>query len=79
MLLSASVVLAYGIGDGYAKISEHLYYAEICFRDGVGPEKDGYTLDYRYFSPVKAGDTTKYPLVIWLHGFANGSKPGYQL
>ena len=72
-------VFSLGIFGGYADIEEHLYYAEIRFRSGQGPETDGYTLDYRYFSPVKVGDTGKYPLVIWLHGMGNGSKPGAQL
>lgn len=76
MIFSACGMSAFG---GYADIEEHLYYAEICFRDGIGPETNGYTLDYRYFSPVTYGDTTKYPLVIWLHGIANGSRSGSQL
>ncbi len=79
LLFSAVPAYAFGTGSGYENISRHLYYAEICFRDGIGPETDGYSIDYRYFSPVKAEDTTKYPLVIWLHGFGNGSNPGSQL
>ncbi len=46
---------------------------------GEGPETDGYTLDYRYFSPVSDGDTTKYPLVIWLHGMGDGGEEGKQI
>lgn len=46
---------------------------------GVGPETQGYTLDYRYYSPVKENDNTKYPLVIWLHGMANGGHDGQQI
>ena len=76
MLFGICVMGALG---GFADIEEGLYYAEIRFRDGVGPETDGYTLDYKYFSPVKAGDTTKYPLVVWLHGMGNGFEPGDQL
>ena len=68
-----------GVLGGFADIEEGLYYAEIRFRDGVGPETNGYTLDYKYFSPVKSGDTTKYPLVVWLHGMGNGYEPGDQL
>ena len=72
-------VCSLGVLGGYADIEKHLYYAEIRFRDGTGPETDGYTIDYRYFSPVGQDDTTKYPLVIWLHGMGNGSRPGAQL
>ncbi len=46
---------------------------------GEGPETNGYTLDYRYFSPVEDGDTTKYPLVIWLHGMGDGAEDGAQI
>ena len=74
----ASLGAFYSFGS-YADIEQNLYYAEISFKDGVGPETDGYTLDYTYFSPVIAGDKTKYPLVIWLHGMGNGLKPGDQL
>ena len=43
--------------------------------------KDGKAaLDYVYFSPVKGeDDTTKYPLVLWLHGNSSGDYPGHQL
>ena len=49
------------------------------FLPGRGPEINGYSIDYRYFSPVKENDSTKYPLVIWLHGLGNGAKEGAQL
>lgn len=49
------------------------------FKFGTGPETDGYSIDYRYFSPVKENDSTKYPLVIWLHGMGNGGEDGKQL
>ncbi len=46
---------------------------------GIGPEVNNLAIDYRAFSPVKENDTTKYPLVVWLHGMGNGSKEGIQL
>lgn len=49
------------------------------FYYGHGPETNGYTIDYMAFSPVKKNDSTKYPLVIWLHGMGDGEYPGYQL
>ena len=37
-------------------------------------------VDYVYFSPVKGeSDTTKYPLMIWLHGMKSGLYPRDQL
>ncbi len=44
-----------------------------------GPLEEGYSIDYRYFSPVKENDTTKYPLVIWLHGMGDGAEDGRQV
>ncbi len=46
---------------------------------GEGPEVDGYSIDYRYFSPVEAGDSTKYPIVVWLHGLSDGAEDGTQV
>ena len=46
---------------------------------GEGPVEDGYSIDYRYFSPVKENDETKYPLVIWLHGMGDGASDGVQV
>ncbi len=46
---------------------------------GEGPVEEGYSIDYRYFSPVKENDTTKYPLVIWLHGMGDGAEDGRQV
>lgn len=49
------------------------------FLPGEGPEVEGYSVDYRYYSPVKENDGTKYPLVIWLHGMGEGSEEGAQI
>ena len=46
------------------------------FIQGEGPEVNGYTVDYSYYSPVKENDTAKYPLVVWLHGMGDGAEPG---
>ncbi len=41
---------------------------------------DAFGFDYRFYSPVKySDDTTKYPLVVILHGRTSGSKEGEQL
>lgn len=49
------------------------------FTYGEGPETEGFTIDYRYFSPVKENDDTKYPVVIWLHGMGDGAEEGKQV
>ncbi len=36
-------------------------------------------LDGVYYSPAKEGDTTKYPVFVWLHGNASGTEPRRQL
>lgn len=46
------------------------------FVPGKGPETGGYIIDYSYYSPVKASDNGKYPLVIWLHGMGDGAEVG---
>ncbi|MBQ7118038.1 MAG: hypothetical protein IJN88_07490 [Clostridia bacterium] len=49
------------------------------FLPGQGPETEGHAIDYRYFSPVKENDSTKYPLVVWLHGMGDGASEGRQV
>ena len=49
------------------------------FKADIGPEVNGYSIDYSYFSPVKENDATKYPLVVWLHGMGDGAEPGLQV
>lgn len=49
------------------------------FAFGEGPEVNGCSVDYRYYSPVKENDTQKYPLVIWLHGMGDGASDGVQV
>lgn len=46
------------------------------FVAGEGPVEGDYSIDYSYYSPVKENDTTKYPLVVWLHGMGDGSEAG---
>lgn len=49
------------------------------FIKGEGPVAGKYSVDYRYFSPVKENDTNKYPLVVWLHGLGDGAAEGDQV
>lgn len=54
-------------------------YLKEQFAYGEGPVVEGYSIDYRYYSPVKWDDDTKYPLVIWLHGMGDGAYDGKQI
>ena len=46
---------------------------------GEGPKAGDYSVDYRYYSPVKENDSKKYPLVVWLHGMGDGEYEGAQV
>ena len=73
-LIAVSAVPAFAatMADGLDALIDQFVYGE-------GPETDGLSIDYRYFSPVKENDTNKYPLVVWLHGMGNGTKDGIQV
>ncbi|MGN1442762.1 MAG: hypothetical protein ACI4XE_02830, partial [Acutalibacteraceae bacterium] len=50
------------------------------FSRGKGPSKDGYAIDYSFFSPVTdKNDKTKYPLVIIMAGAREGEYEGKEL
>ncbi|MBQ3604312.1 MAG: hypothetical protein IJA02_10760 [Clostridia bacterium] len=71
MLLSVSVSAA-NLADSKTALVEKFVAAE-------GPKVGNYSVDYRYFSPVKENDDTKYPLVVWLHGMGEGGEEGAQV
>lgn len=73
-LLSAILIMTVGTLCAFAGSDD-----STAFTYGTGPETEGYAIDYVYFSPVKENDSTKYPLVVWLHGMGNGSYPGKQI
>lgn len=70
--LSAIPAFAATMADGTGVLTDQFVYGE-------GPEIKGWKIDYRYFSPVKENDSTKYPLVVWLHGMGNGGEDGVQV
>lgn len=83
-----SVLLALVIFVGCAAPSFAAAYGDedeaesLCaeFFDGMGPEVNGFALDYAAFSPVKDdADAQKYPLVVWLHGMGGGACKRSQL
>lgn len=50
------------------------------FSRDAGPETNGFSIDYSYFSPVKSSaDKQKYPLVIIMAGAREGTYPGKEL
>lgn len=49
------------------------------FDSDKAPEAGGYALDYCYYSPAGENDSTKYPLVIFLHGIGHADYEGAQL
>ena len=65
-------VSALSINDGLDSLKAQFVFGE-------GPVVGDYSVDYRYFSPVRAGDATKYPLVVWLHGMGDGAEDGVQV
>ncbi len=63
---------AVSLDSGIEDLREEFVY-------GIGPLRNNISIDYRYFSPVKENDDTKYPLVIWLHGLSDGQYEGKQI
>ena len=78
MFMSISCVGAFAEEDNLT-LADGIDALKTQFVYGEGPETNGYTIDYRYFSPVKENDDTKYPLVIWLHGMGDGATEGKQV
>lgn len=78
-ILALSFILVLPVSTSALSLEDGLDALKEEFVFGEGPEEDGYSIDYRYFSPVGKNDKTKYPLVIWLHGLSDGSKDGVQI
>ncbi len=73
MLLSAFLLFAFAKSDDLESLQKQFYYGE-------GPYTGGYSIDYRYYSPVDdRWDDEKYPVVIWLHGMGDGAYDGRQI
>ncbi len=63
---------ALSIDNGIDELKKQFVFAE-------GPVAGEYSIDYRYYSPVKENDTQKYPVVVWLHGMGDGKYEGAQV
>lgn len=79
ILLAVSLIAVFPAGASALSIDDGIEPIKEQFAFGEGPVAGGYSIDYRYFSPVKEKDTTKYPLVVWLHGMGDGSEEGRQV
>lgn len=79
LLLSLSLLALLGVPAFAVSIEEGTGALCAQFIYGEGPETEGLSIDYRYFSPVKENDEAKYPLVVWLHGMGNGGSEGIQV
>ncbi len=78
-LLALTCLLAFPFSVSAVSLDGGIEALKAEFLAGEGPKVGDWSVDYRYFSPVKADDTAKYPLVIWLHGMGDGSEEGKQV
>lgn len=80
IIMSCSLVSVYAAGRKTAlPTSAGIQALRDQFESAEGPKAGGYSLDYCYYSPVGANDSTKYPLVIFLHGIGHADYEGAQL
>lgn len=81
ILLIMSSVTLFAAAEGKTALSLELGIEPLReqFEFGIGPETEGFSIDYRYYSPAGENDENKYPLVIWLHGMGDGSEDGRQI
>lgn len=79
LLLSAILLFGLSVPSFALSMDDGMDALKEQFVFGEGPVEGKYSVDYRYFSPVKENDSTKYPLVIWLHGMGDGAEDGTQV
>ncbi|MBQ8575905.1 MAG: prolyl oligopeptidase family serine peptidase [Clostridia bacterium] len=79
VILTLMFVMSLPVSVSALSLQDGLDSLKAQFIAGEGPVVDDYSVDYRYFSPVKENDSTKYPLVVWLHGMGDGSEEGKQV
>ena len=72
VLLPAASAATLPISAGLEKLQDQFYF-------GAGPSVGGTVIDYYAFAPENAGNGTKYPLVVWVHGLVSGGYPGRQI
>lgn len=79
LILAMLCLTAYPLGANALSLEGGIDPLRAEFIAAEGPAAGGFSVDYRYFSPVKENDTQKYPLVVWLHGMGDGSEEGKQV
>ncbi len=79
ILLALICLFAFPASASAVSLDNGLDALKAEFLPGEGPVANGYSIDYRYFSPVKDNDRTKYPIVVWLHGLGEGGSEGAQI
>lgn len=79
LFLALLCLTAYPLGANALSINGGIESLKAEFKAAEGPVAGNYSVDYRYFSPVKENDTQKYPLVVWLHGMGDGAEEGRQV
>ena len=79
LLLAFACVFIIPVNASAVSVNDGLETINNEFQKGVGPVVGGFSIDYRYYSPVEKDDNTKYPLVIWLHGLSDGAYEGKQV
>ncbi len=80
LLLSAFAFSAGAAGRKKAlPVSQGIEALRNEFSVDTAPKAGSYALDYAYYSPVGQNDSTKYPLVIFLHGIGHADYTGAQL
>lgn len=78
-LLAVMCVISCSLCAGALSVDGDIETLKAQFEAGEGPVAGKYSVDYRYYSPVKENDSTKYPLVVWLHGMGDGASEGLQV
>ena len=76
MLIVLSFIVSTAISTSALSMSVGVEKLKRQFISAEGPLEGDYSIDYRYYSPVKENDTNKYPLVVWLHGMGDGAAEG---
>lgn len=74
LLVSLMLFMTLGMAASAASNSDGMNALINEFQEG------DYIYDYYYYSPVKSSsDTTKYPIILWLHGQLSGDYKGDQV
>ncbi|MBP3330088.1 MAG: alpha/beta hydrolase fold domain-containing protein [Clostridia bacterium] len=80
LLLVFACIFVIPVSASAVSLEDGLEAINNSFEKGEGPVAGDFSIDYRYYSPVKdEADAAKYPLVVWLHGLGDGEYEGKPL